>query len=166
MEKKNDGISKAYGESFLLLVIFFGTCCYLVDAYQAEASFENLLLILPVGLAVVCLCAWQLIRIWSSPTPPKCTSRDPGETIRAGEKRVYGTSVAAALLTFGIYVPAISWVGFDVATFGLITIFLPLQGERRMFLVLGFSLVTTILLSLFCTIFASVPMPFSLIIKY
>ncbi len=143
----------------LSLVGFFLTltCWYLSDSYQASASTENLLLILPAATVVILLCFWVVGRTlfdMYNTQNSKSGQHDADEVIP--EKQV---SVVAAMALLGGYVLVMDWIGFDVATFLFITSMMFLQGERRIAWLGGYSFTFAFLVSLFFEYMIPYPMP-------
>lgn len=137
--------------SFFLLVSGW----YLIDAYEASSSTENLLLILPVATVVIVLCLWILSRVFFQ-TPRKKTKTKTEEHSKIEKKKV---SVLGAMIILAAFILSMNWVGFDLATFVFLAALMFLQGERRPIWLVGFSLVYAILVSLFFEIMIPYPMP-------
>jgi hypothetical protein len=57
------------------------------------------------------------------------------------------------------YVLSMDWIGFDLATFLFMMVLMFLQGERRFLWLGGFSLVFSVLVSLFFEYMIPYPMP-------
>lgn len=123
----------------LLFVLFILACVvwYFIDAYSASSSIQNLILIAPAsGLALV-LCAVVLFQILR---PPKTVAEeDKTEKMEtAGGWARHRTPIFIVL--FGLYVLTLDVIGFDVATYLFVAGAMLLQGERRPWVVVGYSL--------------------------
>jgi len=137
--------------SFFLLISVW----YLLDAYGASSSTENLLLILPVATVVIVLCLWILGRVFFQTSKQKAKT-DAEEHTKPEKKKV---SVFGAMIILAAFVLSMDWVGFDLATFVFLAALMFLQGERRPIWLVGFSLVYAILVSLFFESMIPYPMP-------
>lgn len=137
------------GLPVLFLVI---TIWYLIDCYKASATTENLLLILPVGIIVLCLS------LWISATTFRDSRRaaEPKEEKKKEKKEV---SVLGAMIILAGFVLSMDWIGFDVATFLFIAALMFLQGERRLAWLGGFSFIFAFLVSIFFEYMIPYPMP-------
>lgn len=139
--------------SFFLLISIW----YLIDAYKAEASVENLLLIVPAGVVVICLCLWILAsQLFLKEQTAEVSVEVEEKKDKEPKEEV---SVLGAMIILGVYVLTMNWIGFDVATFGFIASLMFLQGERRITMLIGFSLVFSFLVSLFFEYMIPYPMP-------
>lgn len=142
--------------SFFLIL----ACWYLLDAYRASSSSENLLLILPAAVVVIGLCLWIIgTTLFNS---IRTISLQPTLEEEKSEKKTpekKQVSVLGAMVILGCFVLSMDWIGFDVATFLFMVAFMFLQGERRLFWLGGFSLIFAFLVSMFFEYMIPYPMP-------
>lgn len=131
-------------------------CWYLFDAYQASPSSENMLLILPAAVVVICLSLW-IIGSTLYKTPLIDTVEPQSEKETSPEKKP--VSVLSAMCILAGFVLSMDWIGFDVATFLFMVALMFLQGERRLVWLGGFSLIFAVLTSLFFEYMIPYPMP-------
>jgi putative tricarboxylic transport membrane protein len=130
----------------ILLALSSLVAWYLHDAYSASSHFANLILILPVSVLVLVLCALDFItqlRGLHKP-PPKL------EPI---------ASMLPAITLFVLFVLSLEWLGFDVGAFTFISAFLWLHGERRIKWILAYSMSFALLISLFFSAMLPYPLP-------
>ena len=115
---------------FLVFAIWYAN-----DAYASQQSVQNMLLIGPAAaLAVALIGAIAVGQIWrlaSGTDSAKATeavvpAETPGE---ASFKQRYGTSVAA--LGLAVYVAAMPFIGFDVASVVFVALSMMFQGARN-----------------------------------
>lgn len=119
---------------------------YAIDAYRASAHILNLILVLPVTVIVLLLCAIQFVV-----AAPRIREPDnEAEPVR---------QILPVMLLFVAYVISLEWLGFDVGTFIFIAAFLWLHGERRWPWVIGYALAFATLLALFFSMMLPYPMP-------
>lgn len=128
------------------------SCWYLSDAYKASSSTENLLLIFPAAIVVIALCLWII-----GSTVFEVMKAGAAEEEEKEEKKP--VSVFGAMCILAGFVLSMDWIGFDAATFLFMVALMFLQGERRPFWLGGFSLVFSILVSLFFEYMIPYPMP-------
>lgn len=131
-------------------------CWYLLDAYRASSSSENMLLILPAAIVVICLCLWIITRTLYNTARVDSAEPKP-EKEKSSEKKP--VSVLGAMFILAGFVLSMDWIGFDVATFLFMVALMFLQGERRMVWLGVFSLVFSVLVSLFFEYMIPYPMP-------
>jgi putative tricarboxylic transport membrane protein len=119
---------------------------YLRDAYSASSHFANLILILPVSIMVLLLCALDFIIQLRGlhKSPPRL------EPV---------ASMLPAIALFVLFVLSLEWLGFDVGTCIFIGAFLWLHGERRIKWILAYSISFALLISLFFSAMLPYPMP-------
>jgi putative tricarboxylic transport membrane protein len=130
------------------------SCWYLNDAYSASASTENLLLILPAAIVVICLCLWIIGRALYEVTRAGTDQAGDEE-----EKEKKSVSVFGAMSILAGFVLSMDWIGFDAATFLFMIALMFLQGERRPLWLSAFPAVFAILVSLFFEYMIPYPMP-------
>ncbi len=124
-----------------LLVIW-----YVIDAYRASTNIINLILVLPIGMGVLGLCAFQLVIQLRKP-PAKAEQLEPVVT------------VLPVMGLFSAYVFSLSWIGFDVGTMLFVSVFLWLHGERRLLWVSGYGIVFGFAVAWFFSTMLPYPMP-------
>lgn len=147
-------VKRHFGELALPIFILAVSVWYLYDAYKAEASTENLLLILPAGVVVIGLCLWIAASQLLSAKAEKVTEKKEEKKTETRE-----VSVLGAMIILAGYVLSMNYIGFDLATFLFILALMFLQGERRISMLIGFSLVFAFLVSLFFEYMIPYPMP-------
>jgi len=133
------------GDLFVLLALAALALAYGIDAVSASRSVLNLILVLPLTVGVLLLCAVQFV----------IDLRRPGESA-SGERVRDGLP---AMLLFAAYVLSLGWLGFDVGTFVFLCAFLWLHGERRPAWLVGYSFVFTSLAVFFFSTMLPYPMP-------
>lgn len=127
------------------------TIWYLLDAWNASASAENLILIVPIATIVLILCLLDLITQLRTGVTKEHSEREPV------------LSIMPVMGLFAAYVLTLEWLGFDLGTTLFVAIFLLLQGERRWVWVLGYSLCFGFLVALFFSNMLPYPMPMTLL---
>ncbi len=145
---------RKYAELALPIFILFVSVWYLYDAYKAEASIENLLLVLPAGIVIICLCLWIAVSHMFATKGKEAAEKKEEKN---GESKE--VSVLAAMIILAGYVLSMNYIGFDIATFLFILTLMFLQGERRIYMLIGFSLIFAFLVSLFFEYMIPYPMP-------
>jgi ABC-type sugar transport system permease subunit len=134
---------------------------YLLDAYRASSSSENMLLILPAAIVVIGLCLWiigtTLYRDFRRKSAQSLPEKEKLSEEKSSEKKP--VSVLGAMSILACFVLSMDWIGFDVATFLFMFALMFLQGERRLFWLGGFSLIFAVLVSLFFEYMIPYPMP-------
>lgn len=135
----------------LLLAGFVGF--YLVDAVRASTDVLNLILILPVSLLVLVLCAVQFVlQLRAGNTADVEESASETESTRSA-------GGLPAFVLFAVYVSTLEWLGFDIGTCLFLACFLWLQGERRWPWLIGYSIAFGFALALFFSVMLPYPMP-------
>lgn len=148
-----------YAELGLPIFFLLVTLWYLSDAYRADSTVENLLLILPAGIVVLALCIWIMVsQLFFQPTQVEEVEEEK-ETKKKETEEQKEVSVLGAMIILAGYVLTMNWIGFDVATFLFIAALMFLQGERRIPMLLGFSFVFAFAVSLFFEYMIPYPMP-------
>lgn len=130
----------------VLLVLASLVILYALDAYGASSDVLNLILVLPVTAIVLLLCSLQFfieIRADKSAAPSR-------ESI---------AGVAPVMGLFAGYVLTLQWLGFDIGTMLFLASFLYLQGERRWYWLLGYSISLSFALAMFFSAMLPYPMP-------
>ncbi len=137
----------------LLVVIGLAsfTLWYLLDAWSASSQAENLIFILPIALITLVMCVLELAQQWQQGVTPDHEEREP-------------TKISGPIIgVFALYVIALEWLGFDLATVLFIATFLWLQGETRWLWIVSYSLCFGMLAALFFSHMLPYPMPMSLL---
>ena len=134
----------------VLLVLVVFVAWYLLDTYTASTHIMNLILVLPLAVLVLILCATELLTQLKKPLTTALGVADEKESF---------LSVAPVMALFTAYVLSLHWLGFDVGTFAFIALFLWLHGEKRIVWVLAYSLAFSILVALFFSKMLPYPMP-------
>lgn len=142
-----------YAQLGLPVLFLVVTGWYLIDSYKASATVENLLLILPAGIAVLGLSLWIFV------TSFKTSVVESEPEVKEKNKEDKDVSVIGAMAILAGYVLSMDWIGFDVATFLFIGSLMFLQGERRIGWLLGFSCIFAFLVSIFFQYMIPYPMP-------
>lgn len=127
------------------------TIWYLLDAWKASASAENLILIVPIAAIVLLLCLLDLFTQLKKGVTDDHRNREPV------------ASILPVMGLFAAYVLSLEWLGFDLGTVLFVGGFLLLQGERRWMWVLGYSLCFGFLVALFFANMLPYPMPMALL---
>jgi hypothetical protein len=120
---------------FFLAAVLTFLVWYLSDATMASPTFSNLILIAPVGaIAAVLVFYIGAVEIFGHPAAAKAVASATGAAdAKADPSRFRGGSlgtIALLMVFFGLFVAAIAYAGFDVATFFFVIATLWLLGER------------------------------------
>lgn len=108
---------------------------YLWNSATASATFENLLLVGPVGVLGLGLVLFIAAQTLLGNRVPPVTAGIP-QRMPVGRTR----DAIAVIIAFLIFVAALPIIGFDVATFLFMAAVLVYLGERRIVWVAGLSL--------------------------
>ncbi len=148
----------------LALVIAAVVVWYMIDAYNASTKVANLLLIVPIGLISLAFLAGILIQIiprFFAPTADKSSAgssqTDADDNNEEGTEKIF-----PAMGLLALYVLALSFIGFDIATCLFVGAMLFVQGERRPFWLIGFPIIFSFLVSLFFVAMIPYPMPMAI----
>jgi hypothetical protein len=120
----------------VLVVLAAAVVAYCIDAARASADTLNLILVLPVSVLVLVLCALQFaldVRDLREPPPARMAAAD----------------VVPVVMLFSAYVLTLPWLGFDVGTCLFLLAFLRLHGERRRLWLVAYAIGLSMALSLF-----------------
>lgn len=128
------------GAGHLLLLAGFAAYAiwYARDAFAAQSKIQNMLLIAPASAIVfvfVVLIALSVIRSMMRGTDVAVPDDEPRDTFQQ-RYGTFGASVGMA-----VYVIAMPFIGFDVATVVFIAASMVMQGARNWIAVLVFSLI-------------------------
>lgn len=115
---------------------------YLWDATAASPTFSNLILIAPVGALAVMLALYiGAAEIRGRHAAPAPAATGKAETAADGAQSRFRAGAVGTIVPlmgfFGLFVAAIPYLGFDVATFAFIIATLWLLGERRVLFTLS-----------------------------
>lgn len=136
----------------LSLVLFFAgvTIAYFIDAWAASASLRNLVLLLPVSVLSLILCALiavDIVRLRGREAGE--TTRDEGAVEAEPGSLIERYKPAVLMALFTLYILTLPWLGFDVGSAVFVAAALVLDGERRVWLVapisIGFAVASTLL---------------------
>lgn len=143
MSQPNERRVIDWGHLALIAVIGVIVVSYLVDARATSLKLNNLLLVQPAAILALVFIALILPQ-----TITKLPPDDVPDARRRRENLVEFLRVGLLAGVFGIFVFSLERVGFDVATFAFVAVGLWICGERRLWLVLVYSLVFTALVIL------------------
>jgi len=151
---------------FFLGIILIFLVWYLWTATVASPTFSNLILIAPVG-AVAGLLALYVgaAEIFGHDAAMKATAIGQGAAAEAAPSRFRAgslTTIGLLMALFGLFVAAIPYAGFDVATFFFILATLWLLGERRVLFSLSLALGMAAALSIAALTLLTFPMPLAI----
>ncbi len=135
----------------VLLLTF--TLWYMYDNWTASSSIENNLLVLPIGIISTLLLIAIVANVLMAGK-----STDTTQSTKTSSAKDYQL-IMIAMAVFAAYVLSLEWLGFDLATALFLAIFLWVQGERRITLLVFYAAVFAFLVSLFFEILLPYPMP-------
>lgn len=130
----------------VLLVLASLVTLYGIDTYRASSEVLNLILVLPIIVLVLVLCAAQFIA-------------ELREDKTEAPERESVAEVAPVIGLFAAYVLSLQWLGFDIGTALFVAVFLWLQGERRLPWIFGYSISLGFGLAMFFSTMLPYPMP-------
>ena len=142
-----------FGHAALVISILAFHVWFTIDAWQASAKFENLMLVVPLtGLAFVLglFILFGIVR--------RGALRHPEDIPRPIDRRI-----PLLMLALCAYVAGLITVGFDLSTFLFLAISLWLLGERRTWLILVYSATITAFCVFGLRAMVSIPVPTLLI---
>ncbi|WP_024953725.1 tripartite tricarboxylate transporter TctB family protein [Sulfurospirillum arcachonense] len=145
----NLSLDKRVNFGVLLAVTFF-ILWYLYDAYKALASIENLILIGPIAIVTLGLCAAEFIRYLR-------------EDEKTDSKKESIRDVLPAMVIFSGYILSLEYLGFDIGTTLFTAIFLKVHGEKNWKLIVIYSLLFGFLVPYFFSQMLPYPMPMSIL---
>jgi putative tricarboxylic transport membrane protein len=150
---------------FVVLLLGF-VVWYLSTSASASPTFSNLILIAPIGaVAVVLLLFIGAVEFRGQAQAPGGASVQTAASASASRGRFRSGSlatIAVLMLFFGLFVVAIPYAGFDVATFVFAAATMWLLGERRIMFLLGLALGIAAVLSIAALTLLTFPMPLTL----
>lgn len=116
----------------VLVLLAVVVSLYLYDAVRSSRALLHLILVAPLALAVLSLCAFQfLATITGHAMPPAAADEAAAEPVAAA---------ALVIALFVTYVASLAWLGFDVGTSLFIGSFLWAHGERRLRWLLAYAI--------------------------
>ena len=127
-----------WGHVAFVVFIAVTVVWYFADAYAASATVANLILIAPATALALGLCALILvsqIRATLAGAPSEAPSTD-------GPKAAWGFAryrPMAFIGVFGLYILGLVTIGYDVASWLFIAATMALNGERRLWMIVGYS---------------------------
>jgi putative tricarboxylic transport membrane protein len=134
----------------VLLVLAGLIALYWWDARQASGHIINLILIAPLSICLLVLCVIEFV------------AQLRGKQPSAQDIEPF-SSVWPVMVLFIAYVVSLPWLGFDVGTSLFIGAFLGVHGERRVLLLVAYSLSFGFLVALFFSNMLPYPMPMLLL---
>ncbi|WP_417578936.1 tripartite tricarboxylate transporter TctB family protein [Nitrincola sp.] len=138
---------KDVGQLCMLLGLAGFTLWYLSDAIRVSFTTPNLLLILPVAVAVLILCITELVMNLKNGNLFEPVEDEPIKEI------------LPIIVLFAVYVLTLPWLGFDLGSILFVAIFLRMKNERNWFWVLGYSISFGLAIALFFALMLPYPMP-------
>ncbi len=119
---------------------------YLFQVWSVSDHLLNTILVLPVSMLALCLCALELFR-----------------QIKSGDyetpKHEPVRTVLPVMILFSCYVLSLPWLGFDVGTAVFIMAFLVLHGEKRWYWAVAYGLTLGFLAAFAFSTLLPYPMP-------
>lgn len=145
-------LNKIISADMAVLIALAGfTIWYLSDAWSVSSDVENLVLIMPISIAILLMCCWEFFK---NLFREEVTHHDEEKPIK---------TVVPVIGLFSIYVLGLEWLGFDVATILFVAAFLWLQGERRWHWLIAYSLCFGFFVAVFFSSMLPYPMPMLLL---
>lgn len=132
-----------YGPALTALTIAAASCAYLAQAYLASSRLYNIIFLVPMVAAVVVLAIVVCIRmvLRTKADVSKAETQDTPESAKTTSE-TSNLAIVGLMAGLLIYAFAIPYVGFDVASALYMALGLWVLGERRITVVIGFSVVT------------------------
>ena len=150
---------------FLLAAILAFVGWYLWDATVASPTFSNLILIAPVGAVAIVLCFYiASAEITGRHALLQTDAPGQSETGAAAVQSRFRTgsfrTIALLMSFFALFVMAIPYAGFDIATFFFMVATLWLLGERSIFftLLLALGIATSVSVAALTLLTFPIPM--------
>lgn len=147
---------------FFLTVVLAFLVWYLWTSTVASPTFSNLILIAPVGavagvltLYVAATEIFGRAEVTTAASFGAAAEQHTPSRFRAGSL----TTIGLLMLLFGVFVAAIPYAGFDVATFIFVLATLWLLGERSVLFSLSLALGIAVALSIAVLTLLTFPMP-------
>jgi hypothetical protein len=158
------GNARDWEHLFFLAIMLGFVVWYLWTAAAASPTFTNLILIAPVGAVASGLLLYvglgEIVgREGVAETAPS-DGTEPSAQTNAGRFRTGSAGIIVALMAlFGLFVAAMPYIGFDVATFFFILATLWLLGERRVIFSFALALGISVVLSVAALTLLTFPIP-------
>jgi putative tricarboxylic transport membrane protein len=150
---------------FLAIVLIF-LVWYLWTATAASPTFSNLILIAPIGAVAGILALYiGAVETFGHTAVMKAAAFGQGAAAETAPSRFRAgslTTIGLLMVLFGLFVVAIPYVGFDVATFVFVLATLWLLGERRVLFSLSLALGIAAALSIAALTLLTFPMPLAI----
>jgi putative tricarboxylic transport membrane protein len=147
MNRPSIDFDKRQAADLIFLLLLAGmTALYCYDAIRSSVHIYNLIMVLPLTVAILVLCVVQFFKTLRSKRADVEESRET-------------TDVLPVILLFSLYVLSLNWLGFDVGTAIFVGAFLWMHGERRWPWLIGYSIVFAFLLTFFFANMLPYPMP-------
>ncbi len=122
---------------------------------SASTAVLHVILVLPLAIVTLLLCAFEVLRLLLRPAKPD-------EAEESSESETIADS-GLVIVLFIAYVASLPWLGFDVGTCVFIAAFLRLHGEKRWAWLIAYSLVLGLGLALVFSAVFPYPMPLVLL---
>ena len=159
------------GDRIVIVVLVAFVILYCVDAIRASRDILNLILVLPLSVAVTVLCLVQFLislretrvegAVSAAGQEPAADAAESAESVEHDVLPV--ADVLRVVGLFAFYVLTLPWLGFDIGTCLFLAAFLWLHGERRWTWLVGYSLGFGLLAALFFSRMLPYPMPMFLL---
>lgn len=147
MNRRMTDLDKRQAIDLIVLLLLAGmTALYCYDAARSSLHIYNLIMVVPLTVAILILCSVQFVATLRS---KRTEAKEPSEPIDA----------LPVMLLFTVYVLSLNWLGFDVGTAIFVGAFLWMHGERRLQWIIGYSIVFAVLLTFFFAKMLPYPMP-------
>lgn len=140
-----------WGHVAFVLFIAGTVSWYFFDAYTASSSIKNLILIAPASALALLLCVVLLVQDFrkallastgtGESAAAEAATPAPAEKERRASERRSSYRAIAFIVVFGFYVGSLEFIGYDVATVLFIAVAMFMNGERRPWMLIGFSVV-------------------------
>jgi len=148
---------------FFLAIILCFLVWYLWTATVASPTFSNLILLAPVGAVAIVLSLYVgLTEIVGQAALARPAAIAAAETAAPSPSRFRTSSLTTIMLLmalFALFVAAMPYLGFDIATFFFVLATLWLLGERRVMFSLTLALGIAVALSVAALTLLTFPMP-------
>jgi hypothetical protein len=149
---------------FFLAIVLTFLVWYLSDATMASPTFSNLILIAPIGaIAAVLVFYIGAIEIFGHRAAAKSVASRTGHAAAGADPSRFRTgslgTIALLMVFFGLFVAAIPYAGFDIATFFFVIATLRLLGERSVVFMLSLALGISAAISVAALTLLTFPIP-------
>jgi hypothetical protein len=129
---------------------------YAADVTQKARGVTDWMMILPAAAIGTIALLVSLIEDWRAALSGPAAEPDPAEARQAGGAVTFMAALA-------LYVAAVPYAGFEIATFAFLATALLLQGERRLVVVVGFALIASAALVVLFAVLLGVRIPTALL---